>query len=120
MICEPSDLVLISFPFSNLTVDKKRPVLILTFPDRYDDFIGLAVTSNPMQEAALPLNSASMLQGALPKPSWVRLNKVYTLDTGTVVRNLGKVTPDFFSTVMQAFCHTAGCFSADQDKDQSE
>lgn len=109
MICEPGELVLIPFPFSDLATEKKRPVLILTFPDRYDDFIGLAVTSAPMQEAAVPLYPASMLQGSLPKPSWVRLDKVYTLDTGAVVRNLGRVTPDFFSMVVRGFCHTVGC-----------
>lgn len=118
MICEPGDLVLIPFPFSNLATEKKRPVLILTFPDYYDDFIGLAVTSTPIQEAALPLIPASMLQGSLPKPSWVRLDKVYTLDTGAVVRNLGRVTPDFFSTVVQGFCHTVGC-SVDRGYPQS-
>ena len=109
MICEPGDLVLIPFPFSDLVTNKKRPVLILTFPDRYNDFIGLAVTSTPVQEAALPLNPASMSHGSLPKPSWVRLDKVYTLDTGVVVRNIGKVTPACFSMVLRGFCHTVGC-----------
>ncbi|MEO5333069.1 MAG: type II toxin-antitoxin system PemK/MazF family toxin [Magnetococcus sp. YQC-5] len=108
MIYEPGDLVLIPFPFSDFAINKKRPVLILTLPDRYEDFIGLAVTSTPMQEAALPLNTASMLQGLLPKPSWVRLDKVYTLDTGTVIRSLGKVTPSFLTMVLQGFCHTVG------------
>ncbi len=112
MIYEPGDLVLIPFPFSGLAVEKKRPVLILTFPDRYDDFIGLAVTSVPMSEAALPLNPASIWQGSLPKPSWVRLNKMYTLDTWAVMRHPGRVTPDFFSKVVQGVCHTVGCYQS--------
>ncbi|MBF0270936.1 MAG: type II toxin-antitoxin system PemK/MazF family toxin [Magnetococcales bacterium] len=109
MICEPGDLVLIPFPFSDLATDKKRPVLVLTFPDRYDDFIGLAVTSTPMQEAAVPLDPASMLHGSLPKPSWVRQDKIYTLDRGVVIRNLGRVTPEFFSMVVRGFCNIFGC-----------
>ncbi|MBF0125140.1 MAG: type II toxin-antitoxin system PemK/MazF family toxin [Magnetococcales bacterium] len=113
MICEPSDLVLIPFPFSDLSADKKRPVLVLTGPDRYDDFIGLAVTSTPMQEAALPLSPGSMSYGSLPKPSWVRLDKIYTLDTGSVIRNLGRITPDFFAMVVRKVCYTVGCYPSE-------
>ena len=80
MTCKPGDLVLIPFPFSDLASRKKRPVLVLTSPDHYKDFIGLAVTSTPMKKAALSLEPSIMLQGTLPKPSWVRLDKIYTLE----------------------------------------
>lgn len=42
---ERGDLVLIPFPFSDLSAAKKRPVLLLTRPDAYGDFIVLAGTS---------------------------------------------------------------------------
>lgn len=45
MTCRPGDLVLIPFPYSDLNAAKKRPVLVLTAPDRHGDFIALAVTS---------------------------------------------------------------------------
>ena len=44
---ERGDLVLIPFPFSDLSAAKKRPVLLLTRPDVYGDFIALAVTRGP-------------------------------------------------------------------------
>ena len=47
---ERGDLVLISFPFSDLSAAKKRAVLMLTRPDAYGDFIALAVTSRPQTE----------------------------------------------------------------------
>ncbi len=43
-MCNPHDLVLIPFPYADLGSSKKRPVLVLTNPDRHGDFIALAVT----------------------------------------------------------------------------
>ena len=45
MTCEPGDLVVIPYPYSDLSASKKRPVLVVTAPDRHGDFIALAVTS---------------------------------------------------------------------------
>ena len=39
MTCKPGELVGIPFPYSDLTTRKKRPVLVLTSPDRHGDFI---------------------------------------------------------------------------------
>ncbi len=44
---ERGDLVLIPFPFSDLSASKKRPVLLVSRPDGYGDFVALAVTSRP-------------------------------------------------------------------------
>ncbi len=106
MTCDPGDLVLIAFPFSDFSSHKKRPVLVMTSPDRYGDFIGLAVTSTPMQESAIFLEPSAMIEGILPKPSWVRLDKVYTLDTGTVVKKIGKVSPDLLAKAVEGLCDT--------------
>ncbi|ARJ64629.1 hypothetical protein WV31_02540 [Magnetospirillum sp. ME-1] len=54
MAFERGDLVLIPFPFSDLTAAKKPPVLVLTQPDAYGDFIALAVTSRLRPSMALP------------------------------------------------------------------
>ena len=38
-------LVVLPFPFSDLRATKRRPVLLLTAPDGYGDFLAMAVTS---------------------------------------------------------------------------
>jgi hypothetical protein len=54
-VFERGDLVLISFPFSDLSAAKKRPVLMLTRPDAYGDFIALAVTSRPQTDHGIAI-----------------------------------------------------------------
>jgi mRNA interferase MazF len=68
-VFERGDLVLIPFPFSDLSAAKKRPVLMLTRPDAYGDFIALAVTSRPQTDHGIALAPADLAQGSLPLAS---------------------------------------------------
>jgi hypothetical protein len=54
---ERGDLLLIPFPFTDLSAAKRRPVLALTTADSYGDFIALPVTSRPQTEHGLPISS---------------------------------------------------------------
>ena len=49
------DLLLVPFPFTDLSATKRRPVVALTSPDSYGDFIALPVTSRPQAENGIPI-----------------------------------------------------------------
>ena len=53
MACKPGELALFTFPFSDLQSTKKRPVMVLTSPDRHADFIGFAITTVEHHDHAL-------------------------------------------------------------------
>lgn len=108
MACKPGDLVLIPFPFADLQSTKKRPVLVLTSPDRHADFIGLAITSVEQQNAALQISPANLVQGVLPKPCWIRFDKVFTLSESSIVKTFGAVTPQTVQAVLQGLCSIVG------------
>jgi mRNA interferase MazF len=67
MICQPSDVILIPFPFTDLSVAKKRPVLVITPENDQGDFIGLQITSKQGYEKTLEINSEDFILGSLPK-----------------------------------------------------
>ena len=108
MACKPGDLVLIPFPYSDLQSAKKRPVMVLTSPDRHADFIGLAITSVEPQNAALQIGPSHLAQGALPKPCWIRFDKVFTLSEGSIVKTFGAVSPQTIQSVLQGLCSIVG------------
>ena len=101
---EAGDLVLLPFPFSDLTSTKRRPVLMLTAPDAQGDFVGCPVTSRAGWMHARPLSPNDMAEGVLPLASWVRTDKIVTLHTGLIARRFGCVTAGFRTAIAGDVC----------------
>ena len=111
MTPEPGDIVLIPFPFSDLSSSKKRPVLVLTPPDRFGDFIAAGITSVAQQDHAVTLDPSCLVEGSLPRKSWVRTDKIFTLGTDSIAKAFGTLRPEVFSTARTAICQNLGCGS---------
>ena len=105
---ERGDLLLVPFPFSDLSATKRRPVLALTAPDGYGDFIALPVTSRPQAEDGVPLTSADLVRGVLPVRSWIRTDRIVTLNVSLVLKVVGRVTDAVVATAVQCFCTRIG------------
>jgi mRNA interferase MazF len=107
-VFERGDLVLIAFPFSDLSAAKRRPVLALTSPDAYGDFIALAVTSRPQGDQGLALDPSKLVQGTLPLASWVRTDRVVTLSASIAVKRFGRVSDDLLGAALTRLCAFVG------------
>ena len=105
---ERGELLLVPYPFSDLSATKHRPVLALTGPDSYGDFIALPVTSRPQAEFGVPLNSADLVRGALPAPSWIRIDRIVTLNSTLVAKIIGRVRDNLVSESIERFCAHIG------------
>lgn len=85
------DLVLVSFPFTDFTTDKRRPAIIVS-PDEFNtgnDVIVAFVTSQLKTPARLGDYQINFWKEAgLPKPSMVRM-KFATIDKSIIVKTLG-------------------------------
>ena len=77
---QPGDVLLIPFPFSDRLASKKRPILLLTSADEMGDIICLPITSSTHHADGFQLLTEHFCDGQLPKESWIRTGKVYTLN----------------------------------------
>ncbi len=100
------DIVLVSFPFTDLTSLKRRPAVVVSanaFNARNEDVVLVAVTSQAARDAATVLVAQSdVMDGALPKESVVRLAKIFTLHSTLVVKRLCRLNPGKRDELLQA------------------
>jgi mRNA interferase MazF len=108
MTFDRGDLVLVPFPFTDLTTAKRRPVLALTAPDGFGDFIGLPVTSRPQHEHGLALTTADLASGALPLASWIRVDRPVSLSAGLVVKVVARVRDSVTDAAVARLCAVLG------------
>lgn len=94
-------VVVLPFPFSDLSGSKRRPALVLT--DRGGaDVILCQITSKSKNDGLeVDLGDAHFMEGRLPVPSNIRPNKIFTADKRTILRVVGKLRPEKFSQVAQ-------------------
>jgi mRNA interferase MazF len=105
---ERGDLLLVPFPFTDLSSTKRRPVLAITAPDSYGDFIALPVTSRPQKDHALPLAKGDLARGSLPAPSWIRTDRIVTLNSRLVIKEFGHVSDRILFAAIEKFCAHIG------------
>jgi mRNA interferase MazF len=92
---KPGNVVLIPFPFTDLSTIKQRPAVILSssrFNQYHHDVIIAAITSHVTQKLMSDeyrLNATEQHRAGLPKPSIVKLGKIVTLDQRLIRRQLG-------------------------------
>ncbi len=74
-------VVLLPFPFSDLTRSKLRPALLLADAGR-DDWIACQITSNPYADPhAILLAPEDFTSGGLQRASYARPGKLFTANT---------------------------------------
>jgi mRNA interferase MazF len=96
------DVVVIPFPFSDLSNTKKRPALVLAdLPG--DDILLCQITSQPHNEATvLSLTTTHFVSGALPVSSFIRPTRIFTADKHIIIRKAGTISRALMNNVIDA------------------
>ncbi|MCX5752196.1 MAG: type II toxin-antitoxin system PemK/MazF family toxin [Candidatus Krumholzibacteria bacterium] len=85
------DVVVVPFPFSNLSESKRRPALVVA-PLIGDDVILCQITSRDHNDSySIALDRRDFERGSLPKDSNIRPNRLFTAEASIIVRWTGKV-----------------------------
>ena len=94
------EVVLVPFPFSDLSQTKLRPAVCLA-PAGRGDWVLCQITSNPYGDpSAVPLGAADFATGGLRVASFARPGKLFTASTGLMVRSVGVLAPSSFDRLL--------------------
>lgn len=95
-------VVLVRFPFSDLSQTRLRPAIVLADADR-GDWILCQVTSNAYADTnAVEIVSSDFDSGSLNVTSYARPGKVFTAHESILVSQVGILTDDAFKLVAGA------------------
>lgn len=98
------DIVVVPFPFSDLTNSKKRPALVLA--DLIgDDIILCQITSKNVKDSyAIHLTEKDFSSGSLHQKSNIRPNRIFTADKNIIIKKAGKIKSIKLDEVSQVIC----------------
>lgn len=96
------EVVVLPFPFSDLSASKRRPALVIT-PLQGDDVILCMITSSAVRDNnTIPLARTDFAGSGLPRSSYVRPNRLFTADSRIILRSAGKITDGKLQEVVEA------------------
>lgn len=95
-------VVLVPFPFSDLSRSKLRPAVVLAEISR-EDFVLCQVTSNPYTDAnAIEITDDSFTSGSLKRVSYARPGKLFTANADLFQGTAGKLKGEVRSEIVEA------------------
>jgi mRNA interferase MazF len=85
------DIVLVSFPFTDLSSSKRRPALVIS-PDAFnqqgEDVVLVAITSQQPDHNAVGVDEGDFIEGTLPKRSFVKATKIFTVHSALILKRI--------------------------------
>lgn len=83
------DVVVVPFPFSDLTQSQKRPALVIAALEG-DDVILSQITSKTIKDNySISLDDKDFETGSLKQPSNLRPNRLFTADSHIILYRIG-------------------------------
>src|SRR3989338_6611929 len=97
------EIVLVPFPFTDLSSIKQRPALIISTNsfNQKEDVLVLAITSKIKQDKfRITISQKEIETGNLLLTSQVRCDKIYTLNKSIIRKKIAKIKEDSFEQII--------------------
>lgn len=105
---EQGSILLVPFPFTDLSTVKRRPVLVVSKTSdnaKNSDLITCAITSNTIKKPySISIDNSSLTEGELPIASRVLISKLFTIEKSLIIKAFAKLSDDVLDTVTEIFC----------------
>ncbi len=95
-------VVVVHFPFSDLTASKLRPAVVLAEAGRGDWILCQITSKSYGDEKAITLEASDFARGSLRQTSHVRPGKLFTAHGSLITNQVGELQPGKFSAVRDA------------------
>lgn len=103
------EIVLVPFPYSDLTSTKRRPVLIVSndeYNKKFQDAVVCVITSNlHKDEYSVELGNSHLEIGMLPESSVIKAHKLFTIHQSKIIKKFSLVKTDLFEKVVEKIEH---------------
>ncbi len=100
------DVVVVNFPFSDLSQTKRRPVLVMSnnLVNRTGDYLLMQITSQELNDGlSLSIEDSDYSDRPLQLSSFVRLHKVFLLNESLILKKVTELKPSFHQRILTAF-----------------
>ena len=95
-------VVLIPFPFSDLSQSKLRPAVVLADAGR-DDWVLCQITSKPYADSeAVRIDTNDISNGSLRVVSYARPGKLFTANSSLIQKNVGELRMGTMQLIVDA------------------
>jgi mRNA interferase MazF len=92
---DQGDILLVPIPFTDLSSQKRRPVIVVSnnaYNQKTTDLVVVAMTSNPVEaDYSFTISSDDLEKRTLNHPGKVRVDKIYTISKSIIVKTFGRV-----------------------------
>ena len=99
------DIVLVRFPFDDLSTSKVRPAMILcdSWPKSY---MVAAITSQKkrIMQGAIEITGQSVASGTMRINSYIRPDVLFTAHSKIINRKVARLTPSIYSQIVDSIC----------------
>lgn len=95
------DVVVVPFPFSDLTLAKRRPAMVLASLEG-DDRVLCQITSQQVRDRySIEVDASDFASGSLKQRSSIRPNRLFTADTHLILYQVGQLAPSKVDEVIE-------------------
>ncbi len=100
---EQKEIVLLPFPYSDLTGSKLRPAIVISNENlnRTEDRLCCLITTQ-IRKGDLIIENKDFVSGKLPHKSAARPYRIFTIDKRIIKKILCKVSDKFFDKLLEA------------------
>lgn len=103
------EIVLVPFPYSDLSSTKHRPVLIVSnnsYNQKFHDVVVCVITSNKQKDSySVELKDNDLEVGVLPESSVVKAHKLFTIHQTKIIKKFSVVKVEYFEKIADKIKH---------------